>query len=440
MKTIKLIIFVLIFFIWTNTYSSFEYYSSENLSNYRYNLISSSKWLNYLNKFDVILDKYSINTNVLVKLYERVQELKKTIEFDNTSYSYELENLIYYMDQKLNNLLVDLWVYEWEEKTYYDVQTKDYTDDWVKVDNIFKEEYVDTYKTIIAWDDFIVFSWKTSSLYEAVDVWKVTFYIEWPNASDLKYSLSNANLYLEKWWINSVSSSSIDIISSNKVSLTFDNLQYFIVPEYQVDFRLWIKVNSIWYQKIWKTIKDLSITNVVLSDAIWVKSWKKINAFSTIISVEPFSIVPWVPIVSVISNLNDSAIVRVNIKWVFADNTIDSSNSTPTININKILLNVIDNSGSAMFKLVNSDDRNNQVIWTKNWNTLEFDLNSLNINNRTISKWKWEDYEIYISNTNSLVSIELLKNWIEYDVIWVNWANNLNINLQNSINLWARDF
>jgi len=433
MKTFKAILCILIFIIWTNVYSDWYYYSSENLEYYRGNLISSSKWLNYLNKFDAILDKYSDNVVVLIKLSDRVQELKDSIESRQNNYSFELESLIYYIDQKINKSLVVLWVYELEgieEEVYIDNRDSE----------LFEEDYVDSNKSIVAWDDFIVFSWNTSSLYESVEVWKVIFYIEWNNASDLKYSLSRANLYINWWGINSISSSSIDIVSQNKVSLTFNNLKNFIVPEHEVDFRLWIEVNSIWYEKVWKTIKDLSITNVVLSEWVWINSWKKINAFSTTTSVEPFSIVPWIPIVSIIADLIDSAIVRFNIKWLFWDNTIGSNNSTPSLKLNKLQFSFSDNSGTAIFKLVNSDDSTDSILWIKNWNILEFDLSSLNINNKTISKWKWEDFKIYIFNTTSWVSLELLKDGIIYDVLWITNSENLNINLNKSINLWYRDF
>jgi hypothetical protein len=64
----------------------------------------------------------------------------------------------------------------------------------------------------------------------------------------------------------------------------------------------------------------------------------------------------------------------------------------------------------------------------------------MNENNKTIASWKGEDYEIYISNTDRWLSLDLLKDGLLYDVLWVNWADNLNINMNKSIDLWYRDF
>ena len=224
------------------------------------------------------------------------------------------------------------------------------------------------------------------------------------------------------------------------MSLTFKDIDNFIVPKNEINFRLWISVNDIWYQKEWKNIIDASITKVTFSDSVGVTSWYDINSFSIDISTESFSIVSGIPFITKISDLTNSSVVKFNIKWLFWNNTVDTSNSTPKISLNTLKFNFYDNSNSAIFKLVNSDDSSEEIIWTKSDSIVEFDLSTLSSNNKTISNWKGEDFKIYISNTNWLISLELLKNWINYKVLWVSGATDLNINLSEAINFWTRDY
>ena len=431
MRVLKILLFICFLIIWNRVYSNDYFYTSSNLNSYESNLSELSSWRSYLARVNFILWKYSNNNDVLLKFHNKIIELKTNIETKSIDYSDDVVNLIYYMDLKVYFLLVDLWeMHLWE-------------DEEIKEDIIypwFWDEYNDSEKNITAWNDFTIMSWKTSSRYESVDVWTVTFYIEGVDAQNLKYSIDYANLYFEWIFISKISSSDIKILSSNKVSLTFENLEDFIVPQKEVSFRLWIKAKSIWYERIWKTIKDVRVTSVNISEAVWVNSWNNINAFTTTISVEWFSIVPWIPVVSVINDLNNSTVVKLNISWEFWDSKIDLNNSKPKIEIKKLKFSVYDNSNTATFRLVNTDNTGDSIIWVINWTILEFDLSAMNEVNKTITSWKWEDYEIFISNTDRWLSLNLLKDGLTYDVLWVSWADNLNINMNNSISLWYRDF
>ena len=431
MRVLKILLFICFLLIWNKVYSNDHFYTTSNLNNYELNLSQTNIWESYLAKINSILWKYSDDADVLLKLQNRIIELKTNIDVKDIEYTDDIVNLIYYMDLKVYFLLVDLWVIHlWEEEEI----KEEIIYPW------FWDDYNDSEKNVTAWDDFIILSWKTSSKYESVDVWRAKFYIEGIDAQNLKYSLDYANLYFEWVFISKISPSNIDILNPNKVSLTFDNLKSVIVPQKEVSFRLWIKAKSIWYEKTWKTIKDARVTSVNISDAVWLNSWNKIDAFTTTISVEWFSIVPWVPIISVINDLSNSTVIKLNIRWEFWDSTIDLNNSVPKIEINKLKFSVYDNSNTAIFKLVNTDNTSEPIIWIKSWTILEFDLSSMNENNKTIASWKGEDYEIYISNTDRWLSLDLLKDGLLYDVLWVNWADNLNINMNKSIDLWYRDF
>jgi hypothetical protein len=62
--------------------------------------------------------------------------------------------------------------------------------------------------------------------------------------------------------IDTVSSSKIDIMSTTKAKITFDNLDDFIITQNIRQARLKIKTSNIGYQKIGKTIKDLFVSKV----------------------------------------------------------------------------------------------------------------------------------------------------------------------------------
>jgi hypothetical protein len=100
----------------------------------------------------------------------------------------------------------------------------------------------------------------------------------------------------------------------------------------------------------------------------------------------------------------------------------------------------LESYGSATFKLYNSDNSSNGVIGIKNGWFLEFDLSWMWID-RYVSKWNWERFDIQISNAmDSSISLELVKNGIIYSVEWVDNANDININLLDSISLGNRKY
>lgn len=446
MKTIKIVILCFILSLSFNAYSENEDYSETNLRLVESNLKGTEKWKNYFEKFNEILSKYENNKEVLFKLRDRITDLKTKVKSD--SYSIDIKNLVSYMDLFINITINNNFpiIEENDSENTNDIEednsesTNNVEEDEPIVYPWFVEDYDDVNKSIIAWDDYIIFSWKTSAYYESVEVWTVTFDIEWVDIEGLKYSIQNAYLYLEWKLIDTISQSNIKIINSGKVVLTFNDLDDFIVPQKEINFRLWISVNPIWYEKIWKNVKDAFVKKVTFSDSVGVTSGNNINSFETNVSSETFSIVAWTPFVTKINDLTTSPFVKFNIKWLFWDNTVDDNNSAPKLLLKKLRFNYYDNTGDAVFKLVNSDDSSDFITWTKNNWILEFDLNSMASNNKTIWNWAGEDFRILVSNTNSSISLELLKNWILYDVLWVSGGTDFNSNFSSTIDFWTRDF
>lgn len=309
----------------------------------------------------------------------------------------------------------------------------------------FSEKYNENTKNILAGEEAFIYKQSLSSLYEASEIWKIVFYITWTEISNIKNSIQKWNLYLEGMLIDTVWTSKIDIISNTQAKITFDNLDNFVITQNIRQMRLKIQTATIWYQKIWKTITNLHISKVWFDDIKWLSSWKKLNTYT--ISTEPgdiFSIIPGILKIKVEKTLS-SNIPEINIKWLFNNNSIDSSNSSPSIKLNKVELSKLWSSSDnwITYHIYNSDNSGNKVLWTINWNIIEFDMTQLLQRNNTITNSaKWEDYKILISggNTNTIIVLSLIKSWITYEVLGLNWTSNLNINMKSELILGSKSY
>lgn len=307
----------------------------------------------------------------------------------------------------------------------------------------FSENYNDDKKTILTWEEFYVYAGWVGALHEKADVSGLKFYITWNNILDLKYAIENAYLYVEGVLLKTASYSDIEILTTTKASITFDNIEDFILPsDKQIDFRLAVKSNTIWYEKIWKTMKDLIVSEIDFYDVVWVTSGNsivrvEISRFSS----EEFSISPATLSVEVLKDFNSSYNAELNIKWDFWQNTIDASNKTPVIELDKLKVSVWwSDASTATYSLYNTGNSSDSITWVYNSGVVEFDLSSLWINNKTVWDWSWKKYTIRVSWVTTWIWMDLLKNGITYNIIGISNSNNININLENSINLGYRDF
>jgi len=444
MKNILKILLLLISFLIFSTSTAF--YSQDDLNNAYNKLKLVKSWDKYINSIDLIIAKYGKNEEILVKLESRLNEIDQILVWKTDKRSRDLKTLLDYLNIKvffaLDNILEEIKQIEEEAKN----DEENSQDDNMQEDLIypgFSTNYNDKIKTILAWKEEFIYAWWVWALYEKADVREVVFYITWDNISDLKSSIWEAYLYVEWLLLKKATSSDIDIISSTKASITFDKLNDFILPDDgQVDFRLSIKSNIIWYQNLWKVMKDLIVSDVDFDDVVWLTSDQRIsNINMTNFSSEYFTISPANVTIWIIKNLNTSTQVELNIKSTFWNNTIETSNSEPKINLNTLKFSVFWNDSSiATYELYNIDNSTDTIIWTYNWWLLEFDLSTMNVQNKTIWSSSWENYRISISWINTWISMELLRDWLIYDVNWITNSIWLNANLINSIDLGYRDF
>jgi hypothetical protein len=192
---------------------------------------------------------------------------------------------------------------------------------------------------------------------------------------------------------------------------------------------------------VWEYQPVINITEVRFTEVEWLVSNNSVSpiTFNDIEGIETFQISASKLDSTLINSLNDSYIAKINIKAEFNKNTQQNSNSELRAKLEKLDFYLSESNGSATYEIANSQDSSDRVLWIKSWNSLEFDMSTLNKN--VISKWKGEDYNIYITNNNdTTVFLELKRNWIIYSLPGIIWATNINAYLENNISIWSRTY
>ncbi len=410
-------------------------------------------WKTYVNRIDSITNRYKGNERVLNLLSSRLSEIEKVLDWKTWSKYDDLRILIAYfalqVDTQLDNLrqLKEEDIKEEIEDNKDTIIDSEVDNKPVKSDHIFPwftDVYYEEKKTLLAWDDDYVYKQSVSALYEEQEIWKVIFYIGGPDVSNIKNAIDKAELYLEWSIIDTVSSSKVDILSPTKAKITFDNLEDFIITQNIRQLRLNIKTSNIWYEKVWKTIKDLYVLNVWFTDIKWLSSWSEIPDFSVNETGEEFTIAPAVISVTLKRDLVSWS-PELNIRWFMWNNSIDWSNNSPNILLKKLILNKLwsSNDSWVVYKIYNTDNSSDNIVWTVNWNNIEFDLSTLLYTNKRITNsTRWEDYRIVISWTNpdTTLNLSIEKDGVIYDVEWVSWATNININASSYLDIWSKSY
>lgn len=456
MKNCKksLILLLILGLFWLNSIIySYENNDLELLSN---DILLLEKGDIYKEIMDDFIDGNRDNKSILEELDIRIDDVMSNIDswkygsnpviFDMKTVLNYLEIIVYFALIDIENLLVDS-----NKEENIDTEIDNQVEDTIEAVVIksplfpwFKTKYLEKDKNILAWRESFVYKQSFSSLYESTEIWKVIFYIEWPDLSELKNSIKNAYVYLEWSMLDTVSVSNIDILSSTKAKITFDKLDNFIITQNIRQVRLKIKTNNIGYEKLWKTIKNMYVTKVWFDDIIGLSSWRKVSSYTTIEPWEKFSIVPGVLNISLEKDLS-SNIIDINIKGLYWKNTRDSDNWKPKTELKTLKLSTLWSSTWTWiyYTLANYDDLNDNIIWQITPWYVEFDLSWKSNNNTFISdSSRWEDFRITINGTNSstYISLSLLKNGIVYDVIWNGSSQDLQILLEKNLDLWTKHY
>ena len=409
-------------------------------------LLTIKKWSSYKASIDKLIEKYKNSESVLNKLSARLEKIDKLLKNRNDDKSMQLKILLKYLSLKvelsLEEITPDIIIKDKEKEVDNNIDNS-WIEDWTSYP-WFKEDYIEKDRTILAWDEVFVYKQSLSSLYEASEVWKVIFYITGSDVNWIDETISSASLFLEWKEVGNVSSSKIDITGATSAKITFDNLEDFILTQNIRQMRLKINTSNIWFQKIGKTIKGLQVTKVWFDDIKWLASGRNLDTYSVTEPWEKFSIVPWMLGVRVDKDLS-SWIPEINLTGLFWNNTLDSSNSSSVIELKKLKLSILWSSSlwATTFSVYNKDNSWDKVTWVISWNEVEFNMSLLLDANKFVSNsTRWEDYKILINwtNSNTLLNLSILKDWLEYDVQWISNSNDLNINLEKEIHIWTKNY
>lgn len=416
----------------------------------RQDLLEIPRGEEYATRIDATFEKYKENDRVLNILNSRIEKLSTTLE--NLSVwekkKWYLNVLLAYLDIKVQDALDALTQgssldipenIPQQEDTDKKVDQEDNGGEDIQYPG-FSTEYNDEEKNILAWMSAEIFAGWVNASIEDIDVEEIVITFSWSNLSDIESTIASASLIVEGYPVWKASSWDIKLVNPNVATLAFDNIENFTIPQKNVDFRIIIDTNPIWFQKSGKLIKDIQVLDIDFikstgrtSDRpVWVQFQNEIW--------ELFHIVPAILETSVKKDLSTSTVVELNVFASYGKNTIDNSNSQPTILLKELSLFPSINPSWAIYTLTNIDDSSDNVIWTLEEGNIVFDLQGMADNNRSVWAWKWENYRIVISNTDQWVSLSLAQDGIVYDVIGIVWASDIKLNAKNSIYLWFRDF
>lgn len=442
LKLLKILLVSLLFII--NSTNAFDINKWEN---YRNELLNLSNWSIYIKKIDNIIERNKGNINKLELLFSQLNVISKKIDnLKNSQNKNNLSIIINYFLYKTNisiNLLNDLN----EVSNNIDKDIDESLEEVKKISYVksdlydwFTDVYNDKTKTILAWKESYVYNWSVVAGIEEIDVKEIIFKIETSDTSNIKRSIQEASLYVEWRKLETVNANSIKIVSSTEAELIIKDIRGFYIPKEQIEYRLSIIPQLIWFEKVWEFQPLINLTEVNFSHVEWLISNKRISPiiFDDVKWIESFQISPSFISSNVVNSLNNSYFPRINISSIFDKNT-RQNNWELKSSLDKLIFYISESNWSWIYEIANSDDTSNRVLWNKVWNTLEFDMSLLNKN--IISKGNGEDYTIYISNNNDItVFLELKRDGIIYSVDWVSWANNINAYLKNSVNLWSRSY
>lgn len=436
MKKTLLTIFLFI------TISNVSYWNSEDITNMK-------NWVIYKSQIDKSISKYN---NDRLKLEKKIEKFNSTLlkieRLKESQLKEQLTIITNYILFTLNSFLLN--IEELENKAIEDnnVENVDLEKNVITEYKSYKKEdlydwfsnnYNDEAKSIKTWIESFIYNWSVIANIEELNVNELKFTLGSSDLSNFKYSFKEISLYIEWKKIKTINSNKFTLLSSTTWEILFDNLEWFIIPKENIEFRLSIIPEYIWYEKIWKFTPDITISKTTFLDVEWIISNNKVTWNMVLDSdIEKFQITPILLELKSLNNLNDSLYPEFNLSWEFWWDSDINSNWWIKAEIKKLRFLLFESNWNAVYKLVNKSDSSNYVIWNITDRILEFDLSTLS--DRFISKWKWEDFVIYISdNTGVTVSLELLRDWVEYSIDWIS-LDTIKLYNEKWLSFWSRSY
>ncbi len=431
---------------------SVYWYSQWEINSITQEIQELPKWEKYIQTLDLFSKKYENNLNRAKQIKSNITKVLSKYS-DSTHRDAQLVLLILkYLDIKFLDIIDSFDLIDNNGSTNQDDSLED--NSWEieedKEDIIYTKEALypwfstnyedDTTKTILAGKESFIYNGSLVANIEEIEVEKMEFTFESSDLSNFKYGFKEAILYVEWHKAQTITSNKFTLTNLSQGILEFDSIQGVFLPKEEVEFRLALVPQEIWYEKLGKYIPEITVSQVKVTQWKWVISGADISMKTLSEWSEKFQISPVILNISVENSLLESSRATINISADWWKNTQNSSSRELKAKLESIKLIYRETYWDAIFKIYNSDNSDNGVVWIKNGWYLEFDLSWL-WNDWFISSWSNESYDIQISAKNdSTISLDIVNQGVIYSVEWITNANNINANLLQSINLWSRKY
>ncbi len=238
-------------------------------------------------------------------------------------------------------------------------------------------------KTILAWDEAIIYSLDVMASNEAVSSDNVVFTLSW---ASLKETVSWAKLYLNDLVVATAHTTDISIWTSP--TITFDNISDLNFPTSPTELKLAISTNNIGKDMLGVAVSNILVSNVSISNCKWVDSWEDVVVDD---------------LTNTMSNYFDVVPIRV---VASASNTFGTNDSTAALTF-------------AVDSWSNTDSEGNELSAVLTWVTIE--VNSVVFTGSfTISNWSWDTIGAWIVNNSWDITInttpEVITNWEVFSI------------------------
>lgn len=280
-------------------------------------------------------------------------------------------------------------------------------------------------KTILAWEEMIIYSVDALAQNENVNVETVTFTLD----NNLKNEVASAKLYLDDTLIATASNSAV----SNEANsiITFDNITGLEIGTTTTqELKLAIVTENIWFEKVGETVTNVSVTKVSLPIANWVNTSTEVivNDLTTTAS-NTFDVVPVKITASVVSLLSSG---QAGIKFTAnaGNNTQPTSVASPVVTVDKLVFTSL--GSEDLYQIYEINDSGSALVaaWI-NTNAALAPINGLtfsdNVTIAIIPAW----------NMDQTYALKLNKTGFEYIV---DGGALLNINSTTELDLGTKTY
>lgn len=270
-------------------------------------------------------------------------------------------------------------------------------------------------KVVLAGKSEKVFSIDVQAENEPINVQELAFVMD----KDMTKIVKNATLYLDGKAIatNSYSDTTFDNTES---LIKFENLTNLIIPQETKELALEINSNTIWYEKVGKSVVDAKVTKIKILRAKWADSGLRLSSTEKILtSSKKVSFLPAIVNVTVSDKINGGQ-GRINVSVQTWDNTVEDSYSRPQVKIKNLHFTEL-SASSDWYTIYKSGESTRKWTISNQW---VFANGTMTDEDLKIS-WNGSiTYMIIPTGTlNKTYSLNLVREAITFDILGSNGAS-----------------